>query len=104
MKVATLTIMAAIALPALALAEGDSTSAGKGAASTTGAAADSSRLPQSPGVTQNAPGRRTNGTPGDSGNTGTDSGMEASDEKTSGVTAPPTSKGRAPSDNTKVDD
>jgi len=54
MKVATLTIMAAIALPALALAEGDSTSAGKGAASTTGAAADSSRLPQSPGVTQNA--------------------------------------------------
>jgi len=60
MKLTTLALVATVAFPIAALAE-DST----------------------PGVTDNAPGqqRRTNGSPGDAGNTGSDSGMEASDEK-----------------------
>ena len=108
MKIATLAMVAAVAFPAVTLAEaGDASSSDSstaGASRTIGAAADSSRLPPSPGVTQNEPSQQTNGAPGDPGNTGSDSGMKASDEKTGSVIAPPTSRGSAPSNNTKVDE
>jgi hypothetical protein len=88
MKLSTLAVLATTAaFPVAALAQGGSSggpSAGpsSGSSNTTGAAADSSRLPPSPGVSQNAPGRHTqkNGAAGDPGNTGSDSGTEASDE------------------------
>jgi len=79
MKLSILASVVTIAFPLAALAEDNGGVLPKSAEPT----ASSSRLPPSPGVTDNAPGqqRLTNGSPGDAGNTGSDNGMEASDEK-----------------------
>jgi hypothetical protein len=80
-KLATIVALAALALPTVALAETGNRPSNNGAAS------HSNGLAPSPGVTQNAPGqqRPRNGSPGDPGNTGSDSGMEASDMGGSGA-------------------
>jgi len=79
MKLTTLTLVALVAFPMAAFAEDSGPVLPKAAEPTP----SSSRLPPSPGVTENASGqqRLTNGSPGDAGNTGSDNGMEASDEK-----------------------